>query len=101
MGALWEALNARQDRATLLLGLSEMTRELETHFATEAAHMDAHPYAGAAAHLADHVRALQAARSLAAHVDERSLALGIRFLYDWLLSHIQSYDAELSRARSD
>ena len=96
MGALWEALNAHRDRATLLLGLSEMTRELEAHFATEGAHMAAHPYDGAAAHLADHARALQTARSLAAHVDERSLALGIRFLYDWLLSHIQSYDAELS-----
>ena len=98
MGALREALNAHRDRATLLLGLSEMTRELEAHFATEGAHMAAHPYDGAAAHLADHARALQTARSLAAHVDERSLALGIRFLYDWLLSHIESYDAELSRA---
>ena len=101
MGALWEALKAHQNRATLLHGMSEMTRELEAHFATEGAHMAAHPYAGAAAHLADHARALQTARSLAAHVDERSLALGIRFLYDWLLSHIRSYDAELSRARSD
>jgi hemerythrin len=59
--------------------------------------MAAYPYAGSEAHRADHERALKTARSLAAHVDEQSLALGIRFLYDWLLSHIRSYDAELPR----
>jgi len=74
-----------------------MTRLLERHFATEDAHMAAHPYAGAAAHRADHERALETALSLAAHLDGQSLALGIRFLYDWLLSHIRSYDAELPR----
>ena len=97
MNNLWEALLARQDHAALSRGLTEMTRLLEEHFAIEEAQMTAYPYAGAAAHRADHVRALQTARSLAAHVDEQSLALGIRFLYDWLLSHIRSYDAELPR----
>jgi diguanylate cyclase (GGDEF)-like protein/hemerythrin-like metal-binding protein len=97
MNSLWEALLARQDHASLSLGLKEMTRLLEGHFATENAHMAAYPYAGAEAHRADHERALKTARSLAAHVDEQSLALGIRFLYDWLLSHIRSYDAELPR----
>ena len=97
MNSLWEALLARQDHATLSRGLTEMTRLLEEHFATEEAQMTAYPYAGAAAHRADHERALQTARSLAAHVDEQSLALGIRFLYDWMLSHIRSYDAELPR----
>ena len=97
MNSLWEALLARQDHATLSRGLTEMTRLLEEHFATEDAHMTAYPYAGAAAHRADHERALETVRSLAAHVDEQSLALGIRFLYDWLLSHIRSYDAELPR----
>ncbi len=77
-----------------------MTGLLEVHFANEDAHMAAHPYAGSAAHRADHVRALETARSLAAHVDEQSLALGIRFLYDWLLSHIRSYDAELPRGET-
>ena len=52
-------------------------------------------YAGSAAHRTDHQRALETARNLAAQFDEQSLALGIRFLYDWLLSHIRSYDAEL------
>jgi len=97
MNNLWEALLARQDHAALSRGLTEMTRLLEEHFAIEEAQMTAYPYAGAAAHRADHERALQTARSLAAHVDEQSLALGIRFLYDWLLSHIRSYDAELPR----
>jgi len=97
MHSLWEALLARQDHATLSRGLTEMTRLLEEHFATEDAHMTAYPYAGAAAHRADHERALETVRSLAAHVAEQSLALGIRFLYDWLLSHIRSYDAELPR----
>jgi diguanylate cyclase (GGDEF)-like protein/hemerythrin-like metal-binding protein len=97
MHSLWEALLARQDDATLSRGLTEMTRLLEEHFATEDAHMTAYPYAGAAAHRADHERALETARSLAAQVDEQSLALGIRFLYDWLLSHTRSYDAELPR----
>jgi hemerythrin-like metal-binding protein len=95
MNSLWEALLAKQDHASLSRGLAEMTRLLEGHFATEEAHMAAHPYAGSAAHRVDHERALETARSLAAHVDEQSLALGIRFLYDWLLSHIRSYDAEL------
>ena len=97
MNTLWEALLAKQDHASLSRGLTAMTRLLEGHFATEDAHMAAHPYAGSAAHRADHERALETARSLAAHVDEQSLALGIRFLYDWLLSHIRSYDAELPR----
>jgi diguanylate cyclase (GGDEF)-like protein/hemerythrin-like metal-binding protein len=97
MHDLWEALLAGQDHATLSRGLRELTRLLEGHFATEGAHMTAYPYRGAAAHRADHERALETARSLAAHVDEESLALGIRFLYDWLLSHIRSYDAELPR----
>jgi diguanylate cyclase (GGDEF)-like protein/hemerythrin-like metal-binding protein len=97
MHSLWEALLAGQDHAKLARGLIEMTRLLEEHFATEEAHMTAYPYAGAAAHRADHERALETVRSLAAHVAEQSLALGIRFLYDWLLSHIRSYDAELPR----
>ncbi|MGO9995538.1 MAG: diguanylate cyclase domain-containing protein [Steroidobacteraceae bacterium] len=97
MNSLWEALLARQDHASQSRGLTEMTRLLEGHFATEEAHMAAYPYAGSEAHRADHERALKTARSLAAHVDEQSLALGIRFLYDWLLSHIRSYDAELPR----
>jgi len=74
-----------------------MIRLLEEHFATEDAHMTAYPYAGAAAHRADRERALETVRSLAAHAAEHSLALGSRFLYDWLLSHIRSYDAELPR----
>jgi diguanylate cyclase (GGDEF)-like protein/hemerythrin-like metal-binding protein len=97
MNSLWEALLAKQDHASLSRGLSEMTRLLEAHFVTEDAHMAAYPYAGSVAHRADHARALDTARSLAAHIDEQSLALGIRFLYDWLLSHIRSYDAELPR----
>jgi hypothetical protein len=40
------------------------------------------------------------ARGLAEHVDGQSLALSIRFLYDWLLSHIRSYDAEMPRSPS-
>jgi diguanylate cyclase (GGDEF)-like protein/hemerythrin-like metal-binding protein len=99
MNSLWEALLAKQDHAALSRGLTEMTRLLERHFATEDAHMVTHPYAGSAAHRADHCRALETARGLAAHVDEQSLALGIRFLYDWLLSHIRSYDAELPRGK--
>ena len=95
MNNLWEALLARQDRASLARGLAEMTRMLEVHFAAEELHMATYPYAGSAAHRADHERALETARSLAGHLDEQSLALGIRFLYDWLLSHIRSYDAEL------
>jgi diguanylate cyclase (GGDEF)-like protein/hemerythrin-like metal-binding protein/PAS domain S-box-containing protein len=98
MNSLWEALIERQDRASLSHGLIEMTRLLEGHFAIEDAYMAAHPDAGSAAHRADHERALETARSLAAHVDEQSLALGIRFLYDWLVSHSRSYDAELPRS---
>jgi len=97
MNSLWEALLAKQEHASLARGLTEMTRLLERHFATEDAHMAAHPYAGAAAHRADHERGLETALSLAAHLDGQSLALGIRFLYDWLLSHIRSYDADLPR----
>src|SRR5450759_3598745 len=97
MNSLWEALLARQDLASLSHSLNDMTRLLEGHFATEDAHMAAYPYAGSAAHRADHERALETARNLAAHIDEQSLALGIRFLYDWLLSHTRSYDAELPR----
>ncbi len=97
MSGLWEALLAKQDHAALSRDLTEITRLLEGHFATEDAYMAAHPYAGSTAHRADHERALETARSLAAHVDEQSLALGIRFLYDWLLTHIRSYDAELPR----
>jgi diguanylate cyclase (GGDEF)-like protein/hemerythrin-like metal-binding protein len=95
MNSLWEALLAKQGHASLARGLAEMIRLLEAHFATEEAHMAAHPYPGSAAHRADHERALETARSLAAHIDEQSLALGIRFLCDWLLSHIRSYDSEL------
>ena len=98
MNSLWEALMARQDHASLSRGLTEMTRLLEGHFAIEDAYMAAYPYAGSAAHRADHERALETARSLAAHTDEQSLALGIRFLYDWLVSHSRSYDAELPRS---
>ena len=97
MNSLWEELLTRKDHESLSRGLSEMTHLLEEHFATEDAHMDSHPYAGSAAHRADHARALETARSLATRIDEQSLTLGIRFLYDWLLSHIRSYDAEMPR----
>lgn len=97
MHDLWEALRAGRDRTLLSRGLTEMTCLLQEHFATEEAYMAALPYPGSAAHRADHAYAIEIARSLAVHVDERSLALGIRFIYDWLLSHIRSYDAELPR----
>ncbi len=100
MNCLWEALLAGHDHGSLSRGLKQMTGQLKDHFATEERHMRAYPYAGAAAHRADHGRALETARSLADHVDEQSLALGIRFLYDWLLSHIRSYDAEMPRGPS-
>ena len=101
MNRLWEALLARHDHESLSRGLTDMTDLLKQHFAAEEAHMCAHPYAGVEAHRADHARALETARSLADHVDEQSLALGIRFLYDWLLSHSRSYDAEMSRDPAD
>ncbi|HXR25521.1 MAG TPA: diguanylate cyclase, partial [Candidatus Binataceae bacterium] len=67
MNGLWEALLAKQDHAALSRDLTEITRLLEAHFATEDAYMAAHPYAGSTAHRADHERALETARSLAAH----------------------------------
>ncbi len=100
MNRLWEALLAGQDHESLSRGVKEMTGLLEEHFATEERHMGAYPYAGAAAHRADHGRALETARGLAEHIDGQSLALSIRFLYDWLLSHIRSYDAEMPRGPS-
>ncbi len=100
MNALWEALPARRDRATLSLELAGITDLLESHFATEEACMVGNPHTGIAAHRADHARALETARSLAARTDDQGLVLGIRFLYDWLLSHIRSYDAELQPPRS-
>src|ERR1039458_4508282 len=97
MHSLWEALLARQDYATLSRGLTEIIRLLEEHFAINVERITELHHAGAAAHRADHERALKTVRSLAAHAAEHSLALGIRFLYDWLLSHTRSYDAELPR----
>ena len=57
--------------------------------------MVAHPSPGSAAHRADHEYAIETVRRLAAQVDEQSLALGIRYLHDWLSSHLRSYDSEL------
>jgi len=98
MSGLWEAMLAGADQPVLSQGMGRMMQLLEQHFAAEDACMAAHPYAGDAEHRADHERALETARSLAAHVDPQSLLLAIRFLYDWLQSHIRSYDAELARA---
>ncbi len=101
MNGLWQALHEGQERASLTRGLAEMTHLLEAHFDTEEAHMAAHPYDGSDVHRADHERALETARSLATHIEEQSLALGIRFLYDWLLSHIRSYDSEMPHGADD
>lgn len=100
MNGLWEAQLAGHDRALLSRGLTQLTCLLEEHFAAEERHMDANPYPGSAAHRADHERALETARSLGARVGEPSFALGIQFLYNWLLIHIRSYDKDLPRAES-
>ncbi|MBS0394909.1 MAG: bacteriohemerythrin [Proteobacteria bacterium] len=92
------ALRAGAAREALERGLAELVGEVEHHFGTEEAHMRLHPYPGAAEHRAEHGRLLSVARSLLAHVDEQSTAIGVRYLADWLPRHIQTYDAELGRA---
>ncbi len=95
MNSLWEALQAGEDRDSLGRRLAQMMRLLEQHFAAEDAHMLAHPSPGSAAHRADHEYAIDTVRTLAAQTDEQSLGLGIRYLRDWLSSHLRSYDSEL------
>jgi hemerythrin len=101
MNALSQALCADHGHAALEHRMRQMAGLLEHHFATEEAHMLAHPYSGAAEHRAEHQRVMEVVQGLTAHVSSESVALGIRFLYDWLLRHIRTYDRELPRGTVD
>jgi diguanylate cyclase (GGDEF)-like protein/hemerythrin-like metal-binding protein len=101
MNDLWTALCTGHGHGTLECRMAQMADLLQRRFATEGAHMLAHPYAGAAEHRAEHERVLEIVRGLTAHADDESVALSIRSLYDWLLRHVRTYDAELSRDTRD
>ena len=95
MNRLWSAARAAQPRAILDSGLREMLAKLKEHFATEEAYMHAHPYPGATEHLSEHSRVLSVVRGLLAHVDEQSVAIGVRYLADWLNRHVATFDADM------
>lgn len=93
MNGRCEELRAGRDRGMLSRRLTAMTCHLKEHFAIEEAYMAANPRAPFVAHRLEHQRVVEMARNLGAHVDDRGLELGIRFLHDWMTRHIRSYDA--------
>lgn len=99
MNDLWTGLQTGASSATLAAGLRSVIEDLARHFAAEQAYMRAHPYPGAGEHFAEHARVLTFAGSLLAHADGQGVAPGIRWLADWLMRHVQTYDIELGGDR--
>lgn len=60
--------------------------------------MEAAAFQGLATHRAEHERLLAALEELAGHTHRIGATLTMRFLRDWLIGHMESYDRSAARA---
>lgn len=95
---LGDDLKLGRDRDRLIESLSALVAFTEAHFATEERLMFEHNITGAETHARIHRQLLDDVRSLSVGLDEKSMALTMRYLYEWLVRHIETYDRALSRA---
>ncbi len=97
MNALLARVRAGEDSQGLVRGLRELTLELGHHFATEERYMRSRPGDWDDEHREEHRRVMDDLRRLTAVVSDHSVALAIRYLQQWLLRHIDSYDRRLGQ----
>ena len=95
MNALATAIREGADCHALAQRLNAMLRFLRRHFATEERLMLRVPGAWDDAHRREHRRLLDDLKRITAVVDEQSVALAVRYLYDWLFRHVDQYDRRL------
>jgi diguanylate cyclase (GGDEF)-like protein/hemerythrin-like metal-binding protein len=67
------------------------------HFQTEEGLMEKYAIVGAAAHREAHTHLLDDLQNFPVATDVRSLSLTVRFLQEWLLRHIVTFDRALAR----
>jgi diguanylate cyclase (GGDEF)-like protein/hemerythrin-like metal-binding protein/PAS domain S-box-containing protein len=98
INALGEDLKAIRSRAELQATLARLFDYAQVHFATEERLLELHAPTQLDRHRRSHRRLLEDLTSLAAGVDEQSMALTMRYLQDWLFLHIEAADRPLGEA---
>lgn len=98
INALGEDLKAIRSRDELQATLARLVDYTQFHFATEERLLELHAASQLERHRRSHQRLLEDLTSLAAGVDEQSMALTMRYLQDWLFLHIEGADRALGEA---
>ena len=97
MNGMAAAIRAGADCRQLAAMLLRIMSFLRGHFATEERLMEHRPGAFDLAHRREHRRVLDDVERLTAVVDDQSIALAIRYVYDWLFRHVDAYDRNIGR----
>ncbi|MBI5516147.1 MAG: diguanylate cyclase [Deltaproteobacteria bacterium] len=95
---LGDDLKQGRDRDRLVASLGALVAYTEEHFATEERLCDAYDPRGGAHHAGAHRQLLEDLKSLSVGLDEKSMSLTMRYLCEWLVRHIDTYDRGLARA---
>ncbi len=98
INALGDDLKAIRSREELQATLARLVDYTQVHFATEERLLELHAAGQLDRHRRSHQRLLEDLTSLAAGVDEQSMALTMRYLQDWLFLHIEAADRPLAEA---
>ena len=98
INALGDDLKAIRSRDELQATLARLVDYTQVHFATEERLLELHAGGQLERHRRSHRRLLEDLTSLAAGVDEQSMALTMRYLQDWLFLHIEGADRPLGEA---
>jgi diguanylate cyclase (GGDEF)-like protein/hemerythrin-like metal-binding protein len=97
VNALGQEMKEGADLERLLRALRELVRASECHFAYEEALMAKHGLRQQVEHAAVHRRLLDDVRSLTTGLDDRGLALTMRYLQQWLFKHVDGVDRAMAK----
>ena len=98
INVLGEELKAIRPRAQVAATLDVLLAFTREHFASEERLLEEHVSEQLERHRRAHRRLLEDLQSLAAGVDQQSMALTMRYLQDWLFVHIEGADRPLGEA---
>lgn len=98
INALGDDLKRGRGRDALLETLASLVESAREHFAYEEVVARDLGVASLDEHAGEHRRQLDDLLSLSITLDESSMALTMRFLAEWLLSHVGGHDREIARA---
>ena len=97
---LGEDLKFGRDRDRLLRSLTTLVDYTEKHFWSEETLMRTNDLPGLESHARAHTQLLEDVRCMSIGLDEKSMMLTMRYLYEWLVRHVETYDRALVAALS-